>query len=63
MTPSQKSPDLSLEIGTLTGLLSGALTSEAAHRAGLIEGDGSVGAALAALGGGRVPFMPSSDYF
>ena len=63
VTPSQKSPDLSLEIGTLTGLLSGALTSEAAHRAGLIEGDGSVGAALAALGGGRVPFMPSSDYF
>ncbi len=63
VTPSQKPPELSLEIGTLTGLVSGALTPEAAYRAGLIEGDVSVGAALAALGGGRVSFMPSSDYF
>ncbi len=60
---SSKTPALSLDIGTLTQLLSGALTTAAAQRAGLLEGDAGVAEVLASLSGGCVPFMPGSDYF
>lgn len=63
VTPSRRAPALSLTSGTLTQLLSGALSAAAARRAGLLEGDVSVAGALASLSGDRVPFMPSSDYF
>ncbi len=60
---SSDPPTLSLNIATLTQLLSGALSPVAAQRAGVLEGDISVSETLASLGGGRVPFMPGSDYF
>ncbi len=71
VTPSRKPPALSLAVGTLTQLISGALSSTAARRAGQLagqpagqpEGDAEVAATLASLGNGRIPFMPSSDYF
>lgn len=63
VTRSQRAPELSLDIGTLTQLLSGALSPEAARRAGSLEGEIAAGRALAALGGARVSFMPGSDYF
>ena len=61
--PSPKKPVLGLTIGTLTQLLSGALSAAAAQRAGLLDGETHVADILASLGGGRTPFMPSSDYF
>lgn len=63
VAPSTRPPELSLSVGTLTQLLTGALSAEAAGRAGLLQGDGAVAQALAALGAGRTTFMPSSDYF
>lgn len=60
---SSNSPTLSLNIATLTQLLCGALSPVAAQRAGLLAGDPAVAQTLAALSGGRVPFMPGSDYF
>ena len=56
-------PTLALDIGTLTQLVVGALQPETALRLGLAEGDLQAAQALAALGGGYVTFMPSSDYF
>ena len=63
VTPSQGTPELSLGIGALTQLVTGALGAAAALRAGLAEGDAEVAEALTALGAGRTTFMPSSDYF
>lgn len=63
VTPSARAPELSLSIGTLTQLLTGALGAEAAERAGLLEGDLAAARALTAPGAGRTTFMPSSDYF
>ena len=54
---------LALGIGTLTQLVVGALRPEVALRSGLAEGDLRAAQALAALGGGYITFMPSSDYF
>ena len=54
---------ISLDVGTLTQLLCGALSGAAALRTGRAEGDASTVAALASLAGGRTPFMPGSDYF
>lgn len=59
----QNNPALALDIGTLTQLVVGALRPDAALRCGLAEGDLAAAQALYALGGGRVTFMPSSDYF
>ena len=56
-------PTLALGIGTLTQLVVGALRPEVALRSGLAEGDLRAAQALAALGGGYITFMPSSDYF
>jgi predicted acetyltransferase len=63
VTPTKRTPELSLSIGALTQLVTGALGAAAALRAGLAEGDIRVAHALAALSAERVPFMPRSDYF
>jgi predicted acetyltransferase len=63
VTPSQGTPELSLSIGTLTQLVTGALSAAAALRVGLAEGDAGVAHALTALSAERTTFMPSSDYF
>lgn len=59
----QNDPALTLDIGALTQLVVGALRPDAALRCGLAEGDLAAAQALYALSGGRVTFMPSSDYF
>jgi len=63
VTRTSETPDLSVQIGTLSQLVTGALSSAAAVRAGLAEGDAAVAEALASLSAGRATFMPSSDYF
>jgi len=63
VTRSSGTPDLSLQIGTLSQLVAGALSPAGAARAGLLEGDVEVAEALASLSARRVTFMPSSDYF
>lgn len=56
-------PDLTLDVRTLALLLSGALNADAAKRTGLVKGSLEATRTLAALAGGRQPFMPRSDYF
>jgi len=63
LIPSRETPELSLDIGTLTRLVTGALGAAAALRTGLAEGEARVAQALAALSAGRTTFMPGSDYF
>ena len=63
VTRSSGTPDLSLQIGTLSQLVAGALSPTGLVRAGLVEGDAAVAEALASLSAGRTTFMPSSDYF
>jgi predicted acetyltransferase len=63
VTRSSGTPDLSLQIGTLSQLVAGALSPAGAARAGLLEGDVEVAEALASPSARRVTFMPSSDYF
>lgn len=63
LAPSRETPQLSLDISTLTQLVTGALGAGAALRAGLAEGDIGVAQALTALSAERIPFMPGSDYF
>ncbi len=63
VTRSSGTPDLSLQIGTLSQLVAGALSPAGAAHAGLLKGDVEVAEALASPSTGRVTFMPSSDYF
>lgn len=63
VTRSSGTPDLSLQIGTLSQLVAGALSAAAAVRAGLAEGDVAVAEALTSPNAGRATFMPGSDYF
>jgi len=63
VTHSRGTPELSLGIGTLAQLVTGALGAAAAGRAGLVEGDAGAAEAIAALSAGRATFMPGSDYF
>jgi len=63
VTRSSGTPDLSVQIGTLSQLVAGALSPAGAMRAGLAEGDVAVAEALASPSAGRTTFMPSSDYF
>jgi predicted acetyltransferase len=60
---SDAQPEATLSVATLTQLVVGALSPTAALRAGLAEGHLQPIQTLAALGQGRIPFMPSSDYF
>jgi predicted acetyltransferase len=63
LTPSRAKPQLSLDISTLTRLVTGALGAAAALRTGLAEGEEGEAQALAALSHGRTTFMPRSDFF
>ncbi len=63
VAPTTAAPDLTLDIGTLARLLSGALSANAAARVGLLSGSPKTARALGALAGERLPFMPSSDFF
>ncbi|MDZ7705972.1 MAG: GNAT family N-acetyltransferase [Trueperaceae bacterium] len=56
-------PDLSLDVRTLTLLLTGSLSAAAAVQAGLVAGETRHAETLAALSGGRTPFMSYGDYF
>lgn len=60
---SDADPDAALDIATLTQLVTGALSPTAVLKTGQAKGDLGVLELLAALSGGRVPFIPGSDYF
>lgn len=63
ITPSHATPDLHLDIQTLTALLCGSLSADAALRAGLIEGSLHHARMLTTLAGGRQPFISVADFF
>ncbi len=60
---SNNTPDVSLDVRTLALLLTGSLSVTAAFQAGLIEGEVKHAETLAALSGGRPPFVSYGDYF
>lgn len=63
VNPTGAEAETTLDVATLTRLVTGALTPAAALCAGLASGDTRALEILAALSRDTIPFMPSSDYF
>jgi predicted acetyltransferase len=63
LTPTAEAPELTLDVATLTQLVSGALSASAAARTGAVRGDLGAARALAALALEHRPFMPAADFF
>ncbi|HEX7021424.1 MAG TPA: sterol carrier protein domain-containing protein, partial [Trueperaceae bacterium] len=61
--PAAHTPDLSVDVRALPALLSGSLSAHAAMKAGMAEGELPCAEALAALAGGRTPYLSRADFF
>ena len=63
VSPSTRAPEVSLDIRTLTALVSGSLSARAAYHSGRLEGREQDAFRLDALSQGRVPYFSVGDYF